>query len=360
MLGGIGRWRTNRKDRLSASPLLRGGAAWDGGKQAVRARDRGDLPADPKGKDLVESGRPAGLNCVHVVQVIAVGVRGGPGQIDADRRQIDDREVGRSERDRGKFAGHVGGIRVHMVYPGVDSRGVVLVASLERRGQGVEHRLELGRGVEVAPDRDIHRDVARAQDLRQVPGGRSAEGLQLEQAVLGGGVACAPPQLRIARASDRWHAVGVANDPDARHRILLRAGLVEHRVFALEVDERRLLVVQVRRSGAVGDPGNGDEAALPGRKDRSRLDDPRGRGRRQGEHEGESKLCRPDPPTSRQSALHLAFELAGPGAGQHLPQDVDQRTANDHAQHPAKVGLDAICGPGPAATQVLKLPAALD
>src|SRR5207248_7839368 len=92
---------------------------------------------------------------------------------------------------------------------------VALVAGLEGGRQRGDYRVDFGGRVEVAPRLDVHRDVALAEDLGEVPGGGAPEDLELEQPVLRRRVAGAPPEVGVGVARDRRDAECVADDPHA-------------------------------------------------------------------------------------------------------------------------------------------------
>src|SRR4051812_4071148 len=103
---------------------------------------------------------------------------------------------------------------------------------------------------------------------------------------------------------------------NAGPRILGRvSGQVEHVVLATKVDERLLLVVEMRRAAAVSEAWRGDEAAVAGREDGFGAEDAcmRGRGSKQ-----QSRDHHHPAPTQHQRADYS--RLAGACASGQTPR----------------------------------------
>src|SRR2546421_194979 len=103
--------------------------------------------------------------------------RGSPPRAPARRN----RRARSGRAERGEFAREIARVALGVRDPGVDPGGVVAIALDELRRQARDERVELLGGVEVTPHLEVHRDVALAEDLRQVAGRRASEELELEQ-----------------------------------------------------------------------------------------------------------------------------------------------------------------------------------
>src|SRR5205823_10130210 len=132
---------------------------------------RAHLPGDAQRQDPVEGASAACIEGTHVLELGAVAVGSRARQVDADRREVLDGEGTGRLAHGGELAGEVERVGHRLVHPGVDPGQVALVAGLEGGRQRGDYRVDLGGRVEVAPRLDVHRDVALAQDLGEVPGG---------------------------------------------------------------------------------------------------------------------------------------------------------------------------------------------
>ena len=238
---------------------------------------------------------PSSSQRLGVGEVVAVAVGRRAGQEDADREQVVERVRGRPEAEDEELTRDERRVELHVRDVGVDAGRVGRVLVLERGRKLVVHRRQLSRCVVVAPGLDVGVEIALAQNLGQVAGGRAAFELELDEAILRGRPAHAPPQIGARVGRHVGHAVVVAHDRHSGLRGLRGAARIEQVADALEGDEQRLLVIQVRRAGAGQQPGRADKAAVAGRDDRLGAGDPR-RGRRgdgHGDEQGDERQRRP-------------------------------------------------------------------
>ncbi len=144
----------------------------------------------------------------RVAQLAAVAGRHGPGQEDADAGRVDRRPLLDGQRaERDELTGHLGDARsLDLVDVRVDAVGVALRALDEALRDLIQHRLDLGVRVVVAPGDQIVVQEAGPDDLGKAARRGAPEEVELEQPVLGDRVAHAEPAVVLGLARDRRDA----------------------------------------------------------------------------------------------------------------------------------------------------------